>query len=152
MIIKYLKIKGDVLTNVNIKTADDPELPGIFVTDDLDLFKQYAIDTINWVIGQEVLNTVSKEFAKLSTANSKAIVLLAKLINTLGPDTTVLTETEKSIFDHLLTLADEGYSDSRLLKNTLKVVSENIARYTPLITEVNEAKSINSVISVLAKI
>jgi len=152
MIIKYLKVDSDILVNTQIKTTNNPELPGIYITDDLDTFKQYAVDTINWVIGQEVLNALNKEFTKLSTANSKAIALLAKLINTLNPDTTVLSETEKDIFDQLLRLADNGYSDSRLLKNTLEIVSKNIAKYIPLIAEVNKASTINDVIVVLAKI
>jgi len=119
------------------------------IPNDLETLRNCAIDTFNWLIGQEVKKQSGGDFTKLSAGNSKAIVLLLKLIDTLNPDESNLTKTEKNILSKLRTFANNGYSNSQMLDNMLESVLNNISVYSQKIEKAQQAKSVDELIRLL---
>ena len=133
--IKIIKIGDLIYENFEERTIDPATGQIIWrIPTDVDEFRKIVIDTINWRIGNKIIE-VTGDVSKLSAANSKAIALLAKILNSINVDTTKLTENEKAAFSKLTTLAQNGYSDSQLLNNLLDMVQDYIATGSQLITE-----------------
>ena len=87
--------------------------------------KSCNLNTIDWVVSQKIQKTLGS-IDKKDASTTKAIVLLAKVISSLNPDLSNLTENEKKAFELLTQLGDIGYSDSTLLINALQSVQEHI--------------------------
>jgi len=146
--IKELK-QGRMVGGVMPKTLDENGNEIWNIPQDLEEFKALAIDTCNWKIGQIVKNAVGGKQVDLSASNSKAISLLAKVVNILNPDTSSLTDLEKSAFEKLNTLANAGYSDSNLLNTSLDTVLNTIPIYTDKIVKITSATTHDEVIGIL---
>ncbi len=146
--IKELKI-GKQIIGIEPKTIDKNGNEVWNIPQDLGEFKTLAIDTCNWKIGQIVKNAVGGKQVDLSASNSKAISLLAKVVNTLNPDINFLTDLEKSAFEKLNTLANAGYSDSNLLNTSLDTVLNTIPTYTDKIARITSVASHDHVIGIL---
>jgi len=144
--IRYLWVDKNAIYN-NITEDRALKLLG----EDLDRAKILVLNTINWRTGDYIKNNIGGN-TKLSAVNSKLISLLAKLINDLNPDLNILTETEKNIFTNLLTMSENGYSDSNLALNTTELVLEALNNSELLISEVNNAESVSDLINILEKI
>jgi len=119
------------------------------IPNDLETLRNCVIDTFNWLIGQEVKKQSGGDFTKLAAANSKLGVLLIKVVDSLNPDLTSLTENEKAIWDTAKQFAEQGYSDSELLKNLMNAVLTNISNYSQKITQAQQATSIEELIALL---
>ena len=147
--IKYLKVKNIVYTNLQLENLKDekPELVEIF--NNLENLRNTTIDTYNWLIGREVKKASGNDTTKLIAGNSKAIVLLLKLIDTLNPDESNLTDTEKEILTKLRTFGQQGYSDSEMLDNMLDSVLNNINVYSQKIEKAQQATSVDELIELL---
>jgi len=115
---------------------------------DVKKFRKIVIDTINWKIGDEVKKATG-DLAKLSAANSKAIVIVLKLLDTLSPDVSVLTDLEKSAYDKMLTLANNGYGDSELLNTSLDAITNGVTKGQDLISKALQATTIDELIGIL---
>jgi len=139
--IKLLKIDNLIYTNVEESEVEE-------YLQDLETFRKHTIDTINWWIGNKVKKATG-DVTKLSAANSKAIVLLTKLLKTLTPDTSTLTELEKSAWDKLLVFADTGYADSELLNNSLQAVQSYTQQGGDAISKALNATTIEELIGIL---
>ena len=146
--IKLLKIKNQIYTNFEEKTYDENGNKIWNIPTDIEEFRKTVIDTINWWVGNKVKKQTGN-FAKLSAANSKAIVLLAKLLATLSPDTSKLTDLEKSAWDKLNTFADNGYADSELLNNSLNAVQSYVVKGGDLIDKALKATTLDELIGIL---
>ena len=135
----------------NPQFIEEPIHPAI---EDLTQLKAMAISTINWVIGQEVKKGLSNEFTKMSAVSTKAVVLLAKVLQELTDTTglTTLTTKEQTAFDNIVALANTGYADSDLLINSFAVLDAAFAKYQPMIDDVTNATSTTKVLDVLASL
>ncbi len=146
--IKILKIDEQVFFNIEEEQNIDEETISI-VPDNLDKFKKVAVDTINWATGQEIKKAVDNNAIHLSTSNSKAIILIAKLINSFNPDTKILSPLEKDNFLKMIELAQSGYSDSNLLKSALEAVDVYVKKGVEKATKIMTSTSKNEIIEVL---
>ena len=146
--IKLIKIGDLIYQGYQEKSFDKNGKETWNISTDVDEFRKIVIDTINWWVGDKVKKQTG-DFAKLSAANSKAIVLLTKLLTTLNPATTNLTDLEKSAWDKLNTFANNGYADSELLNNSLTTVSDYVVKDGDLINKALQATTIDELISIL---
>jgi len=147
--IKVVKIKDLVYTNIEEKTIDENGNEIWNIPSDLDEFKKVAIDTINWVAGDRVKKAVQNNITLLNASNSKAIVLLVKIINSLNPDLSNLSDNEKNAFNKMVALGDNGYADSKLLNTMIDSVTNNITSLSQKIADVEKAESIDEIIKIL---
>jgi adenine-specific DNA methylase len=145
--IKTIKIGDLVYQGIEPKTIDENGNEIWNIPNDLEKLRVCVIDTLNWLIGQEVKNNVG-DYTKLSAANSKAVVLLVKAVDGIV-DKSNFTQTEQDIWSAMLKLANTGYSDSNLLLNSLKSVSENITKYSTLIDNALKATTVDELIKIL---
>ena len=147
--IKIIKINNNIYQNIEPKTIDEKGNETWNIPTDLDEFKKVAIDTINWVAGDRIKKAVQNNITLLNASNSKAIVLLGKIINSLNPDLSKLTDNEKNAFDNMVTLGKNGYADSKLLNTMIDSVTSNITSLPQKITDVQNANSIDEIIKIL---
>ncbi len=147
--IKVLKKGNLIYQNIDEKIIDENGNEVWNIPTNVDEFKVMAIDTISWKIGDNVKKTLDNTNTKLSAANAKAIALLAKLINTLNPDTSSLTPLELDNYNKLLSLANNGYADSKLLNNSLVAVETEIAKGVDKITRIQNATTLDEIIAIL---
>ena len=146
--IKLIKIGDLIYQGFSEKTFDESGRETWNIPTNIEEFRKIVIDTINWKIGQNVKNAV-QDLTRLSAANSKAIIIVLKLLDTLNPDTTGLTVKEKSAYDKMLTLANNGYGDSDLLNTSLDAVLNGIKTGQTLITNALNATTIDELIGIL---
>ena len=146
--IKLIKIGDLVYQGFQEKVIDENGKEIWNISTDVEEFRKIVIDTINWKIGQDIKNA-TQDFTRLSAANSKAIIIVLKLLDTLNPDTTGLTEKEKSAYDKMLTLAQNGYGDSELLNNSLEAVLNYTQTGQTLITHALKATTTDELIGIL---
>ena len=149
--IKVIKINELVFERIEPYTINENGERVWNIPSSLEELRKCTIDTFNWLIGQKVKEVSGGDSTKLSAANSKAIVLLVKLVDTLKPDTSKLTDKEKQIFNLLKEFANNGYSDSELLLNPLNAVLNNIGEYSQKITKAQNAKSVDELIKLLSE-
>ena len=149
--IKQVKIGKLIYTNLEPRTTDENGQETWNIPTDLEEFRKIVIDTINWKIGNDVKKATG-DFAKLSAANSKAIVIVLKLLDTLSPDTSKLSDLEKSAYSKMLTLANNGYGDSELLNNSLDAVLSGVTAGQKQISDALKATTIDELIGILNKI
>jgi adenine-specific DNA methylase len=148
--IKTIKIGNLVYQGIEAKTIDENENEVWNIPNNLEELRSCVIDTLNWLIGQEVKNSVG-DYTKLSAANSKAVVLLVKAVDNVI-DKSNFTQTEQDIWNEMLKLANAGYSDSNLLLNSLKAVSENITKYSMMIDNALKAITVEELIKILEEL
>ena len=146
--IKIIKIGDLVYQGFQEKVIDKNGKETWNIPTDIEEFRKIVIDTINWKIGQNIKNA-TQDFTRLSAANSKAIIIVLKLLDTLNPDTTGLTDKEKSAYDKMLTLANNGYGDSDLLNTSLDAVLNGVQTGKTLITNALNATTIDELIGIL---
>ena len=147
--IKFIKLQDMIHQNIEPFVVDEEGNEAWNIPNDFQELQQAAIDTFHWLIGYEVKQGLGSEFAKMSAWNSKAIVLLAKQIQSLNP-TATLTTKEQSAFDSLIALADNGYADSMLLNDAFSVLDTSFAKYTPLIQQASTATTVDELITLLS--
>ena len=146
--IKLIKIGDLIYQGFQEKVIDENGKETWNIPTDVEEFRKIVIDTINWKIGQDIKNA-TQDFTRLSAANSKAIIIVLKLLDTLNPDTKELTKKEKSAYDKMLTLANNGYGDSDLLNTSLDAVLNGIKTGQTLITNALNATTIDELIGIL---
>ena len=146
--IKIIKIDDLIYQGFQEKSFDENGNEVWNIPTDVEAFRKITIDTINWWVGNKVKKQTG-DFAKLSAANSKAIVLLTKLLVTLNPDTSKLTDLEKSAWDKLIAFADNGYADSELLNNSLDAVQSYVVKGGDLINQALNATKLDELIGIL---
>lgn len=144
--IRVIKLGDVIYQGIESKVwrAEDPDNPNSsaklvynpLLPSDAESLKNTLMDTLGWIVGQEIVKTVG-DSNKKDASNSKAIVLLAKLISTLNPDTSGLTENELNAYNKMLALAENGYSDSTLLNRTLDAVISKLHWYAEKLNELN---------------
>ncbi len=146
--IKLIKIGDLIYQGFQEKSIDENGNEIWNIPTDVEAFRKITINTINWWAGDKVKKQTG-DFTKMSTANSKAIVLIGKLLATLNPDDSKLTDLEKSAWDKLNTFATNGYADSELLNNSLTAVSDYVVKGGDLIDKALKATTLDELISVL---
>ena len=149
--IKLIKIGDLIYQGFEEKIFDEKGNAIWNIPTDVEEFRKITIDTINWYVGDAVKKQIG-DFAKLSAANSKAIVLLTKLLVTLSPDDSKLSDLEKSAWDKLTAFADNGYADSKLLNNSLSAVSDYVVKGGELISKALQATTLDELIGILNEV
>ena len=119
------------------------------IPNDYDSLKAAIEDTLGWLVFNNIQKSINRSPDKLNASNSKAICLLTKVINTLNPDLTQLTEKEQSAFNKLLSLANDGYTDSDLLNFTSDQLQTQLDWYTNKIQELNNLSTVDELINFL---
>jgi len=147
--IKVIKLGDLVYQNIEAKTIDEKGNEVWNIPTDLTKLKAIAVDTISWVAGDRIKKAVQNNITLLNASNSKAIVLLGKIINSLNPDLSKLTTNEKDAFDKMITLGDNGYADSKLLNSMMDSVTSNITSLSKKNADVQNANSIDEIIKIL---
>jgi hypothetical protein len=99
--------------------------------------KSCILDTLGWIVSQKIQKTIGS-VDKKDASTTKAIVLLAKVISSLNPDLSILTENERNAFEMLVQLGNIGYSDSALLVNALQSVQEHILWFRQKLEELEQ--------------
>ena len=146
--IKQIKINETIYDNFDEKYLGEDGNIHWNIPTNLEEFRATAIDTIKWQIGDRV-KKATKTSVNLSASNAKAIALIAKILNKENPDLSGLTDLEKSIWNKMVLLADNGYADSEMLDLSLSSVIENISIGTNRIVAVTNATSIEEIIDIL---
>ncbi len=147
--IYIIKIGDTIYENIEPHYIDENNKKIWNIPQDIEEFKTVAIDTINWVIGQEIKKRVDNNLIQLSTSNSKGIMLLAKVLKGLNPDTSSLSELDQSNFDKMVNLADNGYADSELLSGALNAVEVYISKGVERVTAIINATTHDEIIEIL---
>lgn len=147
--IKYIKLQDTIYQNIEPFITDEDGAERWNIPNDFQELQQATIDTFHWLIGYEVKQGLGSEFAKMSAWNSKAVVLLAKQVQSLNP-TATLTAKEQSAYDSLIALADNGYADSSLLNGSFGLLDTSFATYNPLIQEAVNAATIEELVVLLS--
>jgi len=147
--IKIIKIRDSIYQNIEAKTIDENGKEAWNIPNDLDQLKQVAKDTVNWYVGSKIKEAVEGNVTLLSASNSKAIVLLAKVLNTLSPDISGLSKKEQNIYNNILTLANNGYADSNLLDNMLSNIISNVTNVPTIVSKIENAATIDEIIDIL---
>ncbi len=146
--IKLIKIQDLIYQNYEEKYIDENGNEVWNIPSNVQELLPIVLDTINWWVGDKVKKATG-DFTKLSAANSKAIALLFKIVDSLQPDTSNLTEKEQSAYDAMKALAGAGYSDSDLLNSSIQAVNEYIQRGAELGVQAMQAQSVEELIGVL---
>ncbi len=134
--IRLIKIGNLIYQNIEPKHKDEQGNEIWNIPNNPENLKNCLIDTLGWIVSQNIVKTIG-DANKKDASTTKAIVLLAKLVNTLNPDTSKLTENEKNAYEKFLALADAGYSDSTLLNEALATVQEQLQWYAQKLSELN---------------
>ena len=146
--IKLVKIGDLIYKGFEEKTFDGNGKETWNIPTDVEEFRKITIDTINWWVGNKVKKQTG-DFVKLSATNSKAIVLLTKLLITLSLDDSKLTDLKKSAWDKLIAFADNEYSDSELLNNSLDACQSYVIKGVGLIDKALQATILDELIGIL---
>jgi hypothetical protein len=146
--IKVIKIGNLVYQGIEVKTVDENGNETWNIPNNLETLRTCTIDTLNWLIGQEVKKATGGELVKMSAANSKAIVLLIKALDS-SADKSNFTDTEKAIWDTMLNLGNSGYCDSELLLNSITAIGNKIQEFSSKISNAMKATTTDELISLL---
>jgi hypothetical protein len=146
--IKLIKLGDNIIANIEPYYYDEEGNQIWNIPNTLDELKNAMIDTYNWLIGQSIKNLLGDD-TKLPASNSKAIALLVKIISQVIPENTTLnlTDLEKSAWNKLLFLVNNGYSDSELLNASLDAVINNINEYSKKIEDVLKINDFNELLN-----
>jgi len=150
--IRIIKLGNLIYENIEPKTIDENGNEIWNIPSDFDTLKSAIEDTLGWLVFNNIQKSISRSPDKLNASNSKAICLLAKVINTLNPDLTQLTEKEQSAFNKMLSLANDGYTDSILLNFTSDKLQEQLDWYANKIQELNNLSTVDELINFLENI
>ncbi|WP_456390595.1 hypothetical protein [Hydrogenimonas sp.] len=126
--ISVIKIGDNIYTNIEPYYIDKRGKKIWNIPTDPAALKNTLFETLGWVVSQRIVRAIG-DANKKDASTSKAVVLLAKLVDSLSPDASVLTETERSAYEKMLALAEAGYSDSALLDGAFDALAEHLAWY-----------------------
>lgn len=146
--IKLIKLNNLIYQNYEEKSIDEQGNEIWNIPNTFQELLPVVLDTIDWWTGDKI-KKVTGDYTKLAAANSKAIALLFKLIDSLNPDTSNLTEKELSAYNGMKALAANGYSDSDLLNNSINAVSEYLTKAAQLSSQANQAQTVEELINIL---
>jgi len=146
--IKLMKIQDLIYQNYEERSIDENGNEVWNIPNNVQELLPVVLDTINWWVGDKVKKATG-DFVKLSAANSKAIALLASIIASQNPDTSNLTELQKSAFDKMSALGGSDYTDSQLLNDSLDAVVSYVQKGAGLGVQAMQAQSVEELIGVL---
>lgn len=147
--LKIIKLGNLIHENIEPFYIDENEKKVWNIPNNVDELKVAAVETVNWVTGQKIKESLGNTQVQLSTSNSKGIILLAKVLSSLNPELAGLNELEKDSFSKMVSLAEKGYADSNLLNDSLSNVDEFLEKASAKIVSINEAISIEEIIDIL---
>jgi len=139
-----IKVNGYIYQN-----ADETSIPNL--PDDFAGWLSLAKETVRWMAGQKIFAALSNDPTKRSTALTKSIALIVKVISTiisqnnLTFDTTALTANELTIWNTLLALATNGYSDSPLTATSVTTIQNELTWYQDQLTALDALTTIDEV-------
>ena len=147
--IRIIKLGNLIYENIEPFHIDENGNKIWNIPNDYDSLKAAIEDTLGWLVFNNIQKSINRSPDKLNASNSKAICLLAKVINTLNPDLTHLTEKEQTAFNKMLSLANDGYTDSDLLNFTSDQLQSQLNWYANKIQELNNLTTVDELINFL---
>ena len=145
--IKYIKINNLVYQNIEPKTVDEKGNTIWNILDNPTDLKVAIEDTLGWLTSRRIYKTI--EESRNNAAISKAICLLAKILNSLTPDTSSLTQNEQTAFQDMINLANNGYTDSELLPASLQAIETHLQWYNTEMAKVQNLTTMDEMVNYL---
>jgi len=146
--VKTLKVGDLVYQNIDVKIVDDegniidnPNIPS-----EPQELKNALADTLSWIVGQSIVKTIGNANKK-DTSTTKAVMLLAKVVNSMNPDISNLTTNEQNALQKMVDLADIGYTDSELLNATLDELKTQLEWYTTKTAELEALSTYDELVA-----
>ena len=116
---------------------------------DINEFKTNMVATLNWYMGSLIRNKLDNDISKLSAASFKSTALLYKIIANNNLKLDGLTDKEKTIFNTISDMANNGYSDSDLLVNVLSDINSTSDIITTAINKIIASNDFNEIIDIV---
>jgi len=151
MLLKIVKYNNLIYQNADTETISN--FPSDFAS-----LQSIALETVRWLAGQKIFAKLSNDPTKRNTALTKSITLVVKVISTLIAqnnltfDTTALTANELTIWNTLLALANNGYSDSPLTAQSVTTIQDTLTWYQDQVTTINGFTEADQILDYLANI
>ena len=143
--IKYIKQGNLIYQNIEPFYIDENGNKVWNIPNDPAQLKSCLEDTLGWLVLNKI-NQIIQGADKKDASTSKAICLLAKIINTLNPDLPQLTQKEQDAFNKMLNLADAGYTDSTLLNDMLQSLIDALNWYSTKMHELEGLTTLDELI------
>jgi len=143
----FIKLGNKIYDNLIPKQYDEDGNVIWNIPDDPDQLKAAIADTLGWIVYDNIQKSINRSADKLNASSTKAVCLLAKVISTLSPDLSQLTEKEQSAFNKMLALADQGYTDSDLLNFTSSTLKEQLNWYSEKMQELNSLETLDELVA-----
>jgi len=143
----FIKLGNKVYDNLIPKQYDEDGNVIWNIPDDPNQLKAAIADTLGWIVYDNIQKSINHSADKLNASSTKAVCLLAKIISTLSPDLSQLTEKEQSAFNKMLALADQGYTDSDLLNFTSSTLQEQLNWYAEKMQELNSLETLDELVA-----
>ena len=147
--IRILKTGNEIRLNFEESFIGEDGEVAFSIPQNVEEFKNLAIDTINWEVGSNVKTALGNTQANLSASNAKGITLIAKVLSNLSPSLDGLTTLEVDSYNKIITLATAGYADSQLLNNSLANVTLFINSGDEKISRILASTTIPAIIAIL---
>jgi len=145
--IKYMKLGNHIIRNTEPYYIDEEGNQIWNIPSDSAQLKSALEDTLGWLVYNNIQKSINRSADKLNASSTKAVCLLAKVISTLSPDLSQLTEKEQSAFNKMLALADQGYTDSDLLNFTSSTLQEQLNWYAEKMQELNSLETLDELVA-----
>ena len=147
----YRVEEGVYTYNYKYRNSDGDDL----LPDNIGQFKENVIDALIWYSTSVITDYVGGT-QKLVTLNTKAISLMVKIINFIidkgdyGDELeSLLSDNELIIFNDLTNLAENGYSDSDILKKTLNMAKNVVRDLNSRINNILRSNNKEEIISIV---
>jgi len=144
--VEIIKVGNLVYQNIEPTHVDESGQTVWNIPSDPVELKTALFETLGWLTSQNIVKTIG-DANKKDASTSKAVVLLAKIINTLKPDITNLTADEQSAYQKMLDLATAGYSDSALLNQTFDVLNTQLQWYAQKSVELEALNTLDELVA-----
>ena len=146
--IRIIKIGDNIYERIEPKSVDEKGNEIWLIPNDYEKLKNSVIDTLGWIVFKKLkdsFNSIDKQFA----VTSKSIVLLFKIVNSLNPDLSILTDAERAFYENMNILAENGYSDSQLINTYIEKLSILITWYNDMSQQVQQLNTVDELVQFL---
>ena len=146
--IKEIKIGDSVYSGIDAKTTDEKGNVTWNVPEELEKFKEAALDTINYQAGASVMEMAGGN-SGLSAMNAKTQAIIVKLLSPSKTKLDTLTKNEKETWGVMAALSQAGYGDSERLVAGVQSVAAAVKSATEKSVRIMQATTHDEVIVVL---
>ena len=149
--IRIIKLRNKVFRNIEPYVLDDDGQKIWNIPATPDDLKDALLDTLGFITSEKIISTIG-DVNKKDAGTSKALVLLAKIVDSLNPNLSILSKNEKESFKKMVELAASGYSDSDLLKKSFEALENHVKWYAQKYNEVSQLSTLQELITFAEKL